>query len=457
MTTTLESLVTELFDEVLSLLRVPDLCRLRLSSRALEQRSRRTFRVAAFSNVRVDFSKENLQWLSEIASSDLRLVVRSLEVRDGCGSGVRAKPYGDGMEWPRLESGVVNPESRHVREFVDALSRFPNCTTANVTDLMVKGNPDDDRKELSSADAVELILHAYSTAGVPPIECFRMRITVDCDWPDTVVISEATVAAAQAVFASHLQELVLEFHPTEDRYDGYAMRILDLLTAAPKLKTLRLMLNYGEFAVDIGLEPRPYHLGWIFDVSPDFAPPLEHLTVGEMLLLPDQLFQLLAGCRDTLTSLSLFDLGLETGSWTDVLGFLRDGSFGKLRRIALHDIREAYFGLHLAFCPLWNARGQLHDLCGGTFEFVTIGPAMRARKKHVRGVIFEAEGTGPAMETGLRVIAEYSHRERHSEDPGSDACGGGTEMWRQQIIMMSTARNEAYERWTGLPVLPIEW
>ena len=70
----------------------------------------------------------------------------------------------------------------------------------------------------------------------------------------------------------------------------------------------------------------------------------------------------------------------------------------------------------------------MQELCGGAFEFGTIGPATLARRKHVRGIIFEAEGGGPAMEAGLRVIKEYYYRERYSEEPACDACEGGTEM-----------------------------
>lgn len=231
------------------------------------------------------------------------------------------------------------------------------------------------------------------------------------------------------------------------------MRILDLLAAASKLKTLRLVWNIDQVAGDPELEHRAHRLSWILDVSPNFAPPLEHMTLGGMIITPDHLFRLLAACRDTLSSMSLYDVGLDQGAWTYVLDFLRGGSFGRLRRLALHDVHEAYSGIYIAFRPLWHARGQIPELRGGTFEFGTINPTILAgKKKHVRGIIFEAEGGRPSMKAGLQVIAEYSHLERNGEGRGRHTGERGTEMWRQHIEdIFPEARIEAFKRWTGFP------
>ena len=408
----LEGLIQELFDGVLDLLDVSDLCSLRLSGRNLEQRSRATFRAAAFSNVVVDFSKGNMQWLGDISSSEIRLAVRSLEVRDGALKGNGGKTYGDGYSWPRLEDGTVNLNSDLVRQFVDVLSLFPKCTSATVTDTMAENGHYPCAEKLTSADVLGLVLHAYSTPGAPPLQLFRMHIDYSDDWEAPVGISINVIASAQRVFTTHLQELILEFDTTEYIDDPYTARIMALLTAASKVRTLRLMWRLGEqiFTCD----PTICQLGWHLDAFPDFAPPLENLTLGEMFLTQGHLLRLLARCRDTLTSLLFYDVRLKPGYWSDVLDFLRTGSFHRLRRIAIYGIRDDHYGTAdacIAFCPLWNARVEMQKRCGGTLEFGTIIAGRAEPGNHVEGVIYESENAGPAMISGLQAMVEYSHRE----------------------------------------------
>ena len=496
----LERLIEELFDLVLGLLSLSDLSSLRLASHLLEQRSRMAFGAIAFSEISTDFTPANLEWLSNVASTEHRFAVRSLVVRDRARRGIQnwygytVFAYGHGAHWPRLRNkrrqiATVDPSSEHAKQFVDAISRFPNCDTATVTETMKKQRPPvTNRKKppfteaLSSADAVELVLCAYSAPGAPPIRCFRVRCDTCVDWfAWPMALSETTTTLARVAFAAHVTELVL--HSAAAGYDGeardgYVPHILGLLTAATNVRTLRLVWggarhqkkslfdlssgNYdGSWNYEVGVSYQN-PLGPHLDAFPGFAPPLENLTLGHMALSQDHLLKFLAMCQSTLADLRMYNVHLVPGSWKKVLGFLRGGTFPKLRRIAIHGavygtIHGAIYGkdlTYLTFCPLWGARGEIQTTYGGGFEFGTISMSSTSPEAHILGVVFEAKLGAPSMEAGLGIMVEYSRREAKGlnwKDPCEEA--GPVAEQLLQPLKEPAAAYKGYESFTGLSAI----
>lgn len=405
----LEELIPELFDEILGLLDLRGLISLRLASPQLQRRSRAAFGAVAFSTISVDFSRANLQWLSRIGSSEFRLAVRKLRVGNWGDKSKynRGIPYGDDGYWLRLESGIVDADSHLARQFVAAVSLFPNCTTAVVTDSRARHcRPGEDwtpEENLSSADAVELVLRAYSVPGAPPIQRLHIRIQSGRDWVLPALISESRIASAQRACATHLQELVIEFKAREDEY---LARMLGLITASPNLRTLTLMWHCYGFRDS---NQAGYRLGQHLEGFSGFIPPLEHLELARIALRETSVLRLLSGCHRTLKTLAFNRVGINPGPWVDILRHLQDGQFYGLRRISLQGCRDVSDNSTLAFCPLREAQERLQETCGGTFEFRYSRTAQRAMELHVVGVLFETESGTSAMKAGLKALIEHSH------------------------------------------------
>ena len=451
----------EIHDAIFRVLEVADFHSLRLASRQLEQRSRAAFGAAAFSTLRVDFSRDNLEWLADVSSrEDFRLAVREWQIGNWSGRGngwkySREIVLGDDGHWPRIEGGHLDLNSSLVQQFTQMLSRFPNCTSATVTDQRarlsyhprnINSGPEE---SLTSADAVELMLHASSVPGAPRIQSFRIRVSRDLDWNPPGAISKATIASAQNSWTTHLPELVLEFPAESDRDNED--NLLHLLTSSSNLKTLRL-----KWHAEFGSEG--YTLTRHLDKFPDFAPPLENLLLGTLTLAESDVLRLLMSCRDTLSSLSFYIVKLRSGSWKNILEFLYDTPFQGLRRLSMYACSDGSEGDYTAFCPLWKNQ-QLRGSCGGTFEFGRSrtgrrgdrGNRPKVLQLHITGFLFETKEGAPAMNSALRACIENSHRAPSTYDP-SPPCAHFTEL-RKVSQVTPFNRSEPYTEWTGLPSL----
>ena len=442
----LENLIAELFDEIVALLKPPDLYALRLASRHLEQKSRSAFSSLAFSDVTTDFSSASIQRLSCIGNSRLGPAVRRLHVgdwgddRERLSRWGRDAPYGRGGYWPRLENGAVDPGSALVAEFSTAMSRFPNCAAATITDELVRigGHPSNVGPErcLSSSDAAELVLRAYSVPGAPPLRSFRVLIHRGVDWQPKENITGATVASAQRALAGHLQELVFKSNGPET--DDQLSLMLDLVTASQSLTILRLFCGcpvaregYAETGFLLGRRLKGFML------------PLEHLTLSGITMRGADLCTLLSQWSTTLETLAFHDTEISPGLWTSVLQHLHNVPFTRLRRFSMQRCLDGD-RVTTAFCPLWKMKTELEKLCDCEFEFKYWRTNRSGtREFHVTGVLFEPRRGPPGMRQGLRAIMEYSHRP--SVEPGvTPPCASD-----QEIRVCGLAR-DTHRGWTGL-------
>ena len=441
-------LIPDVLYIILSLLDVSDFYSLRLTCRRLEQTSRAAYGAAAFTKLRVDFSKADMERMTDIANhEDFRLAVRELQMgywKD------RAKERRNSYEialrddgsWPHKQGGCLDLDSELVKEFVHILSRFPNCTRVTLAeDRAIAYFPENGgyERRLTSADMVELLLYAYSVPGAPPIYSFRIRIVHDRDWVLGLAgISGPAAVSVQRNWTAHLRELVLEFPANGD--DNF-MTMLHLLTSAPKLKTLRLVLRSNADGRPLG-DLLCRHL----DKFPDFTPSLEALTLGLLDLEEPILLRLLSACQDTLRTLDLYRVRVR--SWKTILEYLYAIPFPKLRRLSMHSCADGSEGKIVGFCPLWKDQ-ELQGLPGGTFEFKRSNT--RGYQVHITGALFEAKPGTPTMKQALRALMERCHR-CPSEYNGEAPCAPLHELRKVPLIApYIVPHNNDYQRWTGLP------
>lgn len=444
----LETLLPELFTLVLPSLELPDLSSLRLTSRQLERRSISAFSTAAFSEVRVDFSASNVRWVRNVANHDeFRLAVRSLRVGkwEGKVTGTSHDPhmsYGLDGHWPRLEDGRVCREA--VQPFVDCLLRFSNCASVTVTDdsavLPYHSDYRGPDRHLSSADAVDLVFHALSTPGAPSIRCFQVRIRRDLDWYPSPYITLPTIAPIDESVMGDLEELSLMLWMEHKvSMEGF----LKLLAGAPRLTTLRLMLDYECLTQDG--HPWPL-ISQYLDSLPHLTPLLATLTLVNIRISATSLLRILSSYPDTLRRLDLNKVNLRSGSWDSVLEQLQN--FRCLRRYSMFSCREGPALDWVAFCPLWKSC-EVRDLPGVRFEFRVWNTIRRTPNKlHVTGALFESSGDVVATRMALRAMVEFSHR-CLAEDDTDPSCAKPDDLWKM-AEGVDGGYSGLFRRWTGL-------
>lgn len=448
----LEALVPELFSQVLLFLLLPDLCSLRLTSRHLKQVTARDFATAAFSTIRIDFSTANLQWAQNIASyDDFRSAVRTLRVGKWAGkvTGARSSQdisYGHGGQWPRLDSRRVDCASDYVQKFVHCVSRFPNCTGVVVTDerTALPHYPDYRGRDrhLSSADAVDLVLHALSAREAPALRKIRTRISHGIDWYPPGLISKTAVAEVRSNVVEHLEDLTLELRVEDEESTA---SLLQLLTRSPGLTTLRLMLDCGEPVTD-GLTASP--LSHCLDSLPHFSPRLDILFLGNLKLSETGLLRLLSNSADTLGRLDLSEVCLTSGSWNAVLAHLQAVPFRHLQRLSMFRCSEGPSDETVAFCQLWKRQGVC-EARRGSFEFRFSCTVIEPPKAyHVTGALFESSGDAAEMRMALQAIAENSHLCSSNYNP-APRCAELHDM-KKTMERPYTGGITLFERWTGL-------
>lgn len=442
----MEHLPTELLDDVLSHLEVPDVCSLRLASPQLQRKSRPAF-VAAFTTVNVDFSLANHLWLTNLATSDdIRLAVRHLRIgawnwaktNHGRPHGT-AVTFGRGRRWWRLRSDTLNLTGAGVGSTVAVLHSFSNCTSVTVTAGGEWSPPDPPRTgfegALSPTDALELVLHAYSLPGAPPLH--RLRTAVSRKTPK----KRPPRTPDGNVFGAGLEELTIELD--REKKGRYRSRASDFVAAGSGLKALRLM--HWNCAFHCQLAPGR---------APGAAPPLESLTLGMMSVREADLLTLLSKLEGTLTSLSFYSVFLSTGTWPNVLEYLQATPFPALRRISMHRSASSHNNHSISWCPLWRARDELQDGCGGTFEFGRGRVSNWALSEHVIGVRFEAaRGGAGAVKRALQAMMGYQHMHllEPRETRGCESARS-SEIKGVPLINASVKQAWYYERWTGIPV-----
>lgn len=405
----IESLPQELLAEVLDALELADLSSIRLTSRQLERKSAKAFGAAAFSEVRVDFSRANLEWIGNIASrDDFRLAVRRVRLGRWDGkttgaTGSHTSTHGHGGRWSRLEDGTLDyGASEPARRFADSLLRFPNCTTVTVTDdkLTPLNEPrhNSHEEQLSSADAMGLVLHALSSTDAPSLRCLHICLHGRTDWyPPSATISTAVSSAEKAL--RQLEELTLEL---DKEGEETVANLLQLVTICPDLRTLRILLPRH---LEAPLLPQHLHS------LPHFTPPrLETVLLCSTVIDQEDLERLLSSSPDTLARLDLGQIRLTSGRWTDVLEHLRATPFRRLRHFSMFACRDGPAGECIAFCPLWASREEREAPDVSLYFRVSMAADAPDLVYHVTGALFKDAAGHDAAGRALRMIAECNHR-----------------------------------------------
>ncbi|MBE3042674.1 hypothetical protein IMZ48_08880, partial [Candidatus Bathyarchaeota archaeon] len=343
----------------------------------LEQLTRGLFAVTAFSTVVTDFSKPSRDRLTNIAADpSFRLAVRRIEVKNHTTSSGRTGPdrdhvpgYDDDDIWPRCTDTYyreIDVSSKRVKQFAEALLCFPNCTRAVIPDYENLGPVSPrhakrkgshlrfnliQKEDISSDDAAEILLHAYSLPGAPPIRSFQALLREDTDVPASLTFTKATLDAVRKNWGTYLEGLVLQF-PSYGNMETFR-----LITDAHSLTSLRIVWN-ERWEIN---GPPGDKLFRHLDDSPDFAPPLETLALGGITLGEegDLLPRFLSRFQDTLVSLAFSELSLTPGAWKSVFRYLT--AFPNLESLSIYNCTEG--ANNLVFCKMCASRNP-QDLCG---------------------------------------------------------------------------------------------
>lgn len=451
----LGTLPPELFSQIASLLALPDLASLRLTSRRTERQSTKSFGSAAFSTLPLSFGVDNLQWVGNIASHDaFRLAVRCVRIgkwdtgkRE---TGIKSSyemGYGIGGSWPRREDGRLDRQSELVQKFINCLSLFTNCVSIIVTDERILDphspqyrGPD---RHLSSADAVDLVFYALSTARLPSLRCLYTCIRHGLDWYPPGSITRSAVASVDKSVTDNLEELTLELRAEDP---GSTASLLQLVTAAPRLTKLRLFLDLNATTTD-------EHTGSVVSHQVDnllHSPPRLHtLLLARLKISETALLRLLSGSSDTMRRVDFDGVTLRPGSWTAVLEHLRTAPFRRLRRLSMHLCREGPSEPVVAFCSLWKS-GEAYKFGDLSFSFrLAVTARLPVPAYHLAGALFRSSGDGSGTERALRAMVEHSHLCPRDEDPGP-RCAKPHELMGAEDGRRSDGLT-TFEFWTGLP------
>lgn len=444
----LGTLPPELLAQIVSLLEVPDLSSLRLTSRQLERPSTESLSATVFSTIRVSFGVDNLRWVSNVAGhEDFRLAVRCVRIgkwetgaRDSYEMG-----YGVGGYWPRQEDGRVDRQSELVQQFVDCLSRFPNCASIIVTDERILytysqhyRGPD---RHLSSADAVDLALYALSASRLSSLRSFQTRIVQCLDWYPEGSITLPDAASVDKGIADNLEELTLELRAEDPKPIA---SLLHLVAAAPRLAKLRLFLTSNTTADDgYGGSLISQHI----DTASHSTPRLDTLLLGCLMISEAGLLRLISGSCDTMKRVDFHSVTLTSGSWTSVLENLHIAPFRQLQWLSMFHCREGSSDATVAFCPLWKS-GRADELPDVSFGFKVASTARSPVPRfHLTGALFESRGGNSGTAAALRAMVENSHMCPGHDDPGPQ-CGELRELKLADENHRGTVT--FFERWTGL-------
>lgn len=443
----MEHLPTELLDEILSHLEVPDISSLRLASKGLQKHTTPAF-IAAFATLDVDFSLANHEWLTNLSTSDdIRHAVRHLRIgiwnwRKTNNEGPyrdAAITFGRGRRWWRLHGATLDLTSATVRSTIAVLHQFANCTSVTVTTGGVWVSSQAPRAghegALSPTETLELVLHAYSLPGAPPLH--RLRTAVSRKSPK----NRPPGAPDGSVLGKNLQELTIELD--REKKGRYRSRASDFLAERSRLKELRIM--YCKHAFNCELAPK----------GGDLVPPLESLTLGDMSVRDNDLLGLISKFEDTLSCLSLYSVFLRKGTWVNVMEYLYATPFPALRQISMHGASSRHDTCHsISWCPLWRARDEVQASCGGIFEFGRGRVSNWCRWQHIIGVRFEAGPDGAeGVKRALRAMMGYQHT--HLLEPretGECESARAPEIKGVPVINGSVNQARYYDRWTGVPV-----
>lgn len=403
----LDALTTELVEHIVGFLdNRSDLLSVRLVCRQLYLKSFTTFATAWFHTVVSDLTPQSLRRLETIAHHEkIRVFVQKLRI-DYCGKSYQG-PLGRGNDWPRNESGCLDPSSSIARTLHDWLAtRLVRCREFEVADgcgrLPEKDSTD---TSLSPTDAVQLLFFAIAAGDGLPVRSFRVHLD-RCTPMNPSQLSPGTLNSRpfRSLWASHLQDLELSWVLEQD---GWFEAVLDLIITATHLKTLRLRwpacgtTDTQQFIHRLAEAPT--------------VPALTDLKLGLYGISHATLSNLLLRFKGSLTSLYIRHSHLASGTWGAVFRHLRQNDFSHLECITSFGCKEDPRPGYVFFCPLRQKPIMVQN-CGGTFEFTTAFYGSRVR---VTGVRYR--GTGMGMRLALQALEESNYAV-YKNGPPSPGC-----------------------------------
>lgn len=297
---------------------------------------------------------------------------------------------------------------------------------------------------LSSADVMDLVLHAISAPGAPSLRYFRTRLARRLDWDVPGYITRAAVSRVEKHFA-HLEELTLELDAGDAESTA---NLLHLIAAASRVRTLRIRLHQS-YIYKTG-PPIDSLLTDYLDSIPHYKPQLHTLLIYTKAISEASLLRLMSNSLDTLTRLDLC-AHLTGSSWTALLNHLQEAPFRALRRFSMFACSDGPGKEMIAFCPLWQDWEAHSEALGVDFWFLRGRTAKTPRfVSHITGVVFDAGGEdGAARARGaLRALVEHSHRCPRENDPGLECTKPGATSQEAQRIVRD--EDKVSGLWTGL-------
>ena len=337
----LQTLSTEIVENVAKNLQRPDLCCLRLVCKDLYNKSIWTF-AQLLSLIKTDLSPQSLQKLVAMSNSvHLAPHIRTLEFRPD-----EEGYLGRGFEWNRHRSGsLVDPLAGAFGMLQDILrNKFINCRSFQIDSYHLKSAYDHeyvvrpkDNFWLTPGDVVSgvcfmvvnanLLVKSFaiesesSSSGQMSTKCLLSR----CLNPRKQIQEEMSSWRS-------LNSLTLSFDLVIDQYDW----VLNLLKNAPALRSLRLDLTRDDTFFPRLAALGPFHA-------------LESLSLESIALNGTTLSRFLSQHGNTLRSLTLRHLQLVPGDdneeagtpWETVFGDLI-GQMDHLKQVSVLRLFETY-------------------------------------------------------------------------------------------------------------------
>lgn len=316
----MQSLAVELVELIADALDGKSLLSLRLSCRALQQKTFHHFARRFFSTVRTDLSQESLGRLDSLSHHQaLRPYVHGLAFTLQNG-------VGHGLVWNRHPWGPLSApmEVEAVRRLRDNLMyNITNCRSFFILCRFPEGHPDLTRVTVTDAVAVffALVLDSHL-----PVSSFHLiyanrsfrTLVMDMRRVPKLLYREPKFKVAW----SNLQKLSLEQYLTLDNF-GF---LLELVLSAPNLRTLLLNLGSHDLASEFMHE---------LAETASFAR-LQELAVFRTFIRSSDLQKLLGAVRTTLNTLTLYHTSLGADeNWASILAKLQN-EFQALQSISLY-------------------------------------------------------------------------------------------------------------------------
>lgn len=247
--TTLLHLVPELVEEVASFLDPVDLCALRMTCKALYNKTSTVFWRTSLRDIQTDLSLASLQKLETLSNNpQLCKYIHHLTFRGFDDNGYI---LGEGFEWNRHESGhlISLQDQPAVKCLLPILQQLVNCRSFECWSADTPEYPDL-ADTTRATDAVQVILDIVAEDRLPvPVSSFTVNFRayhttahgyLDPRRLDLGYFKKAGFGAQWAQLEELVLDLTLEFEITRTWAS-------DLILAAPNIKKLDLNLDTDDY------------------------------------------------------------------------------------------------------------------------------------------------------------------------------------------------------------------